>query len=64
MIDRDHNGIGFDDLFYSAAKALLLVVSATVTIATLLWVMASPDRPTACAAYSGAEVAACIEETR
>ena len=71
MTDRDHTGIDFDDLIDSAVKTALTALAVAIVLAIALaailaplWVMASPDRPTACAAYSGAEVAACIAEAR
>lgn len=59
QINRFANG------FVNALTITLLIACAIA----ILWLMistafASPTRPTACAAYSGAEVAACIEETR
>lgn len=62
MHDRDHTGFDFDDLFLTAGGAVLVALVGVVIVGLFLWIAASPDRPSPCSQYRGAEVAACVME--
>ena len=75
MIDRDHNALDLNPFalltrqdWIAIALGFVLIAIAVTLIG--LWLFSTPadanpnDRPDACAAYSGAEVAACIAEAR